>query len=155
MQNLSSELREQLYGQASGDPFLMLVTLQHESFEEIRFVNDVVDISSRGKDYMAFPIEIVLAPDDGASTREVSMKFDNVSLELIHELRTVTTSIDVEIEMVLASNPDKVQIQLGELKLRNITYNSKTISAKLYMDDFLSTEMASEKYTPTVFPGIF
>lgn len=155
MQNLSTELREQLYGQTSGDPFLMLVSLTHDSFGEILFVNDVVDIVSNGKTYSAFPIEIVLSPDDGESTREVSMKFDNVSLEIIGELRTVTTPIAVTIDMVLASDPDTVQLNIGELKLKSITYTAQTISAVLYMDDFLSTEMASEKYTPKTFPGIF
>jgi len=83
------------------------------------------------------------------------MTLDNVTLELIDELRTVTTPISVHIEMVLASDPDAVQIDVGDLKLRNITYNRQTILGNLYLDDFLSTEMASEKYTPTTFPGIF
>lgn len=155
MRQFSEEMMKQFYGQESGDPFLMLVTLTHESFEPIRFVNNVVDISSRGENYLAFPVSIVLPADDGETSKEVKMTFDNVSLALIDELRTVTTAIEAKIEMVLASNPDKVELELVELKLRNVSYNRQTISAALYLDDFLNTEMASERYTPTNFPGIF
>lgn len=155
MQSLSQELRSQLYGQTSDDPFLMLVTMKHESFDTLRFVNDAVDIESRGNTFVAFPIKITLPTDDGEAKREVKMSLDNVSLELIDELRSVVTPISAKIEMVLASQPDVVQMEVVDLLLRNITYNRQTISATLHLDDFLNTEMASERYTPTTFPGIF
>ncbi len=156
MRNLSAELRQQLYGQESNDPFLMLVTMQHSSFvEDILFVNDVQDIESRGLTYTAFPISITLPADDGETSKDVKMVFDNVSLELVEEFRSITTPIEVKIEMILASNPDSIQLSLEELKLRNVTYNRQTVSGVLFMDDFLNTEMNSEKYTPSTFPGLF
>lgn len=155
MTAFSEDLIRQFYGQESGDPFLMLVTLTHESFDPIRFVNNVVDIESRGETFMAFPVSIILPADDGEITKEVKMSFDNVSLALIDELRSVTTTITAKIEMILASNPNNVELELVDLKLRNVTYNRQTITAALYLDDFLNTEMSSEKYTPTSFPGIF
>jgi hypothetical protein len=57
--------------------------------------------------------------------------------------------------MVLASLPDSVEIELGELKLQNITYDQNRISGQLYLDDFLNTEVTSERYSPSNFPGIF
>lgn len=154
--SLTPELLHQLYAQESDDPFLMLVTLTHPDFLETqRFVNNLEDVTSNGFLFTAFPMNIVLPTDDGESTREVTIIFDNVGRELITEIRSITTPIDVKIEMVLASNPNQVQISLEELKIRSISYNKTRVSARLYMDDFLGTSMTSEKYTPLIYPGLY
>lgn len=155
MRSLSNNALAQLFAQESDDPFLLLVTLQHSSFGTLRLVNNVVDITSRSNVYSAFPMKITLPTDDGESLREVQIEFDNVSLELIQEIRSVTDYIAVTIEMILASDPNSVEIEMGELKIKDLTYNKTSIKAKLFMDDFLNTEMTGEKYTPTNFPGLF
>lgn len=153
--NLTNVLKGEMFSQASGDPFLMLIELSHPSFDTIRLVNNTVNVTSRANEYQAFPVRITLPTDDGETAREVTIEFDNVSRELVNEFRTVTDFIDVKIEMVLASNLDYVEIELDELKIRDISYNLNTIQAKLFSDDFLNTELSSERYTPTNFPGIF
>jgi len=148
-------LLAQLYAQTSEDPYLMLVTLSHPSFTTLKLVSNTVDIVSRGDTYIAFPMRITLPVDDGETAREVAMEFDNVSQELIDEIRSVTTPIDVLVEMILASDPDTVVVSYGDLSIRNISYNKSRISARLFMDDFLNVAMTSEKYTPQNFPGLF
>lgn len=158
MNILTPELLAQLYAQESNDPFLTLVTLSHPSFaSDILLVNNTADVVSRTNTYSAFPLKITLPVDDGEKTREASIEFDNVSLELIDELRSVTNTprINVKLELVLASLPNDVQMSLEELKIGSISYNKKVISAKLVMDDFLNTELTSEKYGPSNFPGLF
>lgn len=154
--SLSPELLAQLYAQESNDPFLTLVTLNHSSFPSpLRFVDNTEDITSRGNVFKAFPVAIVLPVDDGESERVVKINFDNVSLELIDEIRTVTTQIGVSLELVLASSPNQVQMSLEELKIGQVSYNASAISCTLVMDDFLGGALTSERYTPTSYPGIF
>lgn len=144
-----------MFGQTSDDPFLMLVTLSHDSFGELYLVNNTSSIISNGVTYTAFPMKITLPADNGETMKNASISFDNVSLELINEFRTVTDPISARIDMVLASNPDNVEYTLNELKINDITYNAQTVNARLYLDDFLNTSMTSEKYGPTNFPGLF
>lgn len=156
--SLSPELLAQLYAQESNDPFLMLVTISHSSFSSsIRLVNNSENIVSRGQTFQAFPLKIRLPVDDGESNREVSIDFDNVSLALIDEIRSVSSEerIRVKLEMVLASLPNDVQMSLEELQILNVTYNKLRVSAKLGLDDFLNTELTCEKYNPSTYPGIF
>jgi hypothetical protein len=153
--NLSSQLLAQLYGQESDIPLLLLITISHPDIDTIRLVNNTVDIVSRGNTFMAFPVKIALPPDDGETARELALELDNVSLELIAELRTVTSPMNFLVELVLASVPDVVQMDYGDLKLRSVTYNKNRVSGRLFMDNFLNTELTSEKYTPTTFPGLF
>lgn len=152
---LSAQLLAQFYGQISDDPFLMLLTITHDDFDPIYLVNNTVNQTSRGIEFLAFPMSITLPTDNGDAAREVSIDFDNVSLELIAELRTVTTPMDVKIEMVLASDLDTVQLSLEELKLRSVVYDQQRVSAKLLLDNFLNVEMTSEKYSPGLYPGLF
>lgn len=153
---LSPELLAQLMAQESEDPFLVLATLTHTSFAEpIYLVNNSEDIVSNGITFSAFPFRLRLPPDDGEKAREAQIEFDNVSLELIELIRSVTTRIDIKLEMVLASVPDDIQYSLEELKISNISYNRSTIVASLIMDDFLHGGLTSERYTPTNFPGLF
>ena len=153
---LSAELIAQLFAQESNDPFLALITLTHASFASpIRLVNNSENIISRGNTFTAFPMKIKLPMDDGESAREVQLVFDNVSLELIDEIRTVTTSIGVSIELVLASMPNQVQASLEELKIATINYNKTQAVARLVLDSFLTTEVTSERYNPQNFPGLF
>lgn len=153
---LSPELLTELYGQQSGDPFLTLFTLTHPTFSlPLRFVNNSEDIVSNGDTYTAFPVRVILPPDDNESAREVRISFDNISLEVIDQFRSVTTPITASLQMVLASDPNTIQYSLEELKLTGITYDIRSISASLVMDDFLSVGLTSERYTPTNFPGIF
>jgi hypothetical protein len=153
---LSNELIAQLFSQESADPFLTLVTLTHQSFAQpIRLVNNTKDITSRGNVFGAFPMKIRLPIDDGETAKEFSIQFDNVSLELIDEIRSVTTRIGVKLEMILASMPDVVQMSQEDLFINSITYNARSINARLVLDSFLNTEMTSERYNPKNFPGIF
>lgn len=152
---LSNEMLSQIFKQESEDPFLMLLTLSHAEFDTIYLVNNTVPVVSRGQTFLPFPVKITLPTDDGETQREVAIEFDNSSALLISAIRSVTTLIDVSIEMILASHPDRVEIEIGELKIKNIVYNKSSIQARLFMDDFLNTEMTSEKYSPTNFPGLF
>lgn len=153
--SLTLELLAQMFGQVSDDPFLMFVTISHPEFSTIYLVNNTVDQTSRGQEYTAFPMQITLPNDDGETTREVRIEFDNVSLELVDELRSVTDPMDVKVEMCLASDPDTVQLSLEELKMRSVRYDKQRVSARLYMDSFLNVELTSEKYNPTSYPGLF
>lgn len=153
--DLSSNMLNQLFSQNADDPFLMLVTITHQSFDPVYIVNNTEQIVSNGNTFLPLPMRVTLPTDDGETLREVTLEVDNVSLELIDELRSVTDLMDAKVEMVLASNPDFVEISIEELKIRSVTYNKQTIQAKLFMDDFLNTELTSERYSPQNFPGIF
>lgn len=118
-------------------------------------VNNTENIISRGEEYQAFPFKFRLPVDDGETAREVSIEFDNVSLELLDEIRSASTNIDVKLEMILASIPDEVQYSIDELKIQGVNYNKSKITAQLFLDNFLNTAMTSETYTPTLYPGLF
>ncbi len=151
---LSNDLKKQLFAQESNVPFLTLVTLTHPAFTA-RLVNNTKDIISRGNVFYAVPIKVNFPVEDGETAREFSLVIDNVSLEIITQMRSVTGNIGVKFELILTSTPDVVQMSYEDLLIKSINYNAKTIAAKISMDSFLVTEMTSEKYTPSLYKGLF
>lgn len=157
MRNLSNNALAQLFAQESDDPFLNIFTLSHPDWvEDIHLVNNTEAIVSNGTTFDPFPIAITLPTEDGETLQSVKIEFDNVSRELIDEIRSITdNSISVNMQMILASNPDVVEIEIGEMTIISVNYNVDKITATLTLDDFLNTEVTGEKYTPTSYPGLF
>lgn len=155
MRELSTNLLSQMYAQNSTVPFLELYKISHPDFDDIYLVNNNENIISNGIEYIAFPVKLTLTADDGESQREFKVEFANIGLELINEIRSVTSPMDCNIKIVLADNPDYIEIELDELKIKNLTYNEQTISASLVLDDFLNVKLSSERYGPANYPGIF
>ena len=156
MRQLTASAVNQLTAEASSDPMLVLLTIDHTSIDPFYLVNDTVNLVSRGNTYLAFPFKIILPDDaDDESTKVCKIEIDNTTLELITALRSITEQLDAKLELVLASSPDTVVMSLPDLKLTSITYNKSTISCILNQEDFLSLEVGVESYVPSVFPGLF
>ena len=125
------------------------------SFPTIYLVSNTENVVSKAITYYAFPFEITLSPQDDDSERQISATFDNVSLELIDELRSQTTPLRVEFDLVFSNDLDSPEISIKDLRLISINYNARTISAQLIYDDILSAGFPSYKYGPTTFKGLF
>lgn len=151
---LSTELKAQIFAQESADPFLTLITLNGPNFV-YRLANNTKDIISNGQTFFAFPMKVRMPSDDGEAVRDFQIEFDNASLLLIAALRTVTDPIECQIDMVLASMPDVVQITVTDLLIRSIAYDDKKITARIVLDNFLTVGVTSERYTPIAYPGMF
>lgn len=151
---ISNELKAQIFSQQSADPFLTLVTLTGPDFV-YRLVNNSKDIISNGQTFQAFPMKVRMPADDGESARDFQIEFDNTSLLLIVALRSQTDPIQCKIDMILASIPDVIQMTVEDLLIRSVSYDKNKISAKIVLDNFLSVAMTSERYTPLAFPGMF
>lgn len=151
---LTPQLKAQIFAQESADPFLLLLTITTPT-QTYRLVNNSNDIVSNGFTFTAFPMKVTLPVDDGQSAREFSIDFDNASLLLVTGMRSTTDPIPVQVDMILASMPDALQISLTDLKIVATTYDGKKIASKIVLDNFLSVAMTSEVYSPSLFPGIF
>lgn len=154
MATITDELKKQLFSQESEDPFLTLVTLTHPNFT-IRLANNSSDVTSNGFVFTAFPMKVTFPVDDGESSRVFTIEFDNVSLDLITQFRSVTGNIGVQIDSVLASMPDVLQISNVDLFIGTISYTATSISASIILDNFLAVGMTGERYLPDNFPGVF
>lgn len=154
--SFSDKLVQAALAPETGEVFLMLVTFYHESFDKpIRLVNNLEDIVSRGDNYVAFPFDLAMPPDDGETLPVVQITAQNATIELIDELRSIQSQMALRIELILASSPDYVEALIDDMRVASIQYDKQTIQMTCTVDDLLNTSFPSERYLPSNFPGLF
>ena len=92
-----------------------------------------------GNSLIAFPFEIILAADDGSQLPEVQLTIDNIDRTMVAAMRTLSEPPNISVQVVLASQPDIVEIEINNMVLREVTYDAYKISGTLYADDILNS----------------
>jgi len=153
---VSNTFKKQMFDPHSDDPFLLLLIMRHDSWATDQFlVNNNEDIVSNGNTFIGLPMTVKLPQEDGETVPTVQIEIDNVSIDLIDEIRSITSPIQAEVYGVLSSNPDIIETELKELEISNIEYNASKITATLVLNSFLSQNIPPENYSPSLFPGLF
>lgn len=155
MRTLSTTAREAIYAQQTDEVFLTILEITHDDIQvPIRIVNDYSNIVSNGNTYTAFPFQISL-PKESEEISRASVSFDNVSRELIDEIRSIETPPSISLSIILADSPDTIEVGPFNFILTNATYNQFTIQAELNFEDILNQNYPADTFTPQNHPGLF
>lgn len=140
----------------TGEVFLFLLTFNHPSFSTpIYLVNNLENITSRGVEYQAFPLELILPSDDGESLPNIEITCQNASLELIDEVRSITGPMSLKMEFILASEPDVVEFSIQDMRVAQVQYDKDLLKMTATVDDLLNTSFPAHRYLPSNFAGLF
>lgn len=140
------------------DAFLWLLTIHdYENNAVLRAVNNLEPVVSRGVKFEAFPFDIQLPPDDGQKLQNVRISFANVTREATEIVRQYSPDKPpmVVLELVLSSNPDRVEKQLDFLTLTSATYDALTITFTLASTFVFNRKTCLAIYNSEEFPGMF
>lgn len=150
---LSANARAALYAAASDEVWLQLITIEHASIgTPIRLVNNTEDIVSGGETFTAFAFELLLPATDAM---QVELVVDNVTRELITEVRSIDTPLDITLEIVLASDPDTVEAGPFVFQSRAVEYDVQRLRLTLAYEPLLQEPFPAGEYTPLDYPGLF
>lgn len=118
--------------------------------------DDVVyGVISRGTPYIFLPLEIKLPSDEDGAAANAQVVIHNVTRQLTPALRQLTSPPNVTIEVILASNPNSVEVSFTGFKLNGFTYNSETVSGSLIVDQNTGEPFPRHSFTPNNFPALF
>jgi len=156
---LSLALKAAMHAQQTGEVLLSLCTITHPSIlgGPLRVINDLQNMVSDGNTYLAFPFQITL-PGDGEEGRPtLRLVLDNIDRSIVQAIRSipVSTPPTVQVDLVLASQPDDVEISFPSLTLRNVEYDVFVVSGDLALDEDDREPLPSASFTPQLFPGLF
>jgi hypothetical protein len=141
----------------SGDVFLVLLTiyLKGDPAEDIRVVNNVEDVVSRGNKFLACPFGIALPDDLEYASTSARLTLDNVDPAIWQGVRLLGFAPDVGIEVVLASEPDNVVLSTVGLKLREASATKSTVTGTLVPDTIWQSGYPEGDFDPPQNPGMF
>ncbi len=153
---VSSDARQDLFDQETGEAFIILLTISHADLPQpIRVCNDGKDIISNGNTFSAFPFEIALPSDEGDQAPKALLRIDNVDRSIVAAVRSVSTSPDVQIDIIRASAPDDIEVSFPDFTFDNIAYDAFTVSGELTLENFLQEPYPAGVFDPSRFPGGF
>lgn len=163
---VSDRFREAIYAQETDEVPICLLTITHESLSEPIYVSSVATTrlsddpllygtESRGEQYIFLPFEFTLPDDKSDSPPRVQLTMENIDRTLVSLLRTFVTPASVKFEIVLASDPDLVEIAVPILQMADATIDESTIAITLVADTLINEPHPAGQFTPGAFPGLF
>ena len=156
--SLSNVAKAAIFGGQTSEVFVVLLELEHPSFvQNLRFCSNDLTVSAFGYDYLPFPFEIVLPNDADDEPPRVTLRIDNVDRRIVGEIRNITGGgpVMVRVYVVLASQPDTIEVGPLEFSLRDVEYNDATIEGSLMYEEVLNEQFPADAFTPARFPGLF
>lgn len=152
----SLTFRRAVFMQQTREVLLSLATIEHSSLASpIRLVDNLTNITSRGNVYTACGFGLLPPQETAERLPTSSMWVDNVDRSLTAAIRSITTTAQVTLELILASSPDTVEAGPFVYLVEQIDITAETITGRLGYEDFLNEKIPAGRITPLTFPGAF
>lgn len=152
----SNAARAAIIAPSTNEAFIPLLTVEHAPTSDIfRVCLNTEPIVSRGNTFFPYGFRFNLPTESGEEVGQVTIEIDNTDLLLVDMLRRATAPPVCLIEVVLASNPNIVELTVADLVLREVSWNASTISGKLIQDDVLNQRFPKDVYDPVQFSGLY
>jgi len=163
---LSSAFISALNDQETGEVVVALLTVTHADLDApIRLSSDptvrtsddplIYSTESRSNTFIFLPFTFTIPDDRSDATPRVRLEFDNIDRQMVALLRSILSPPSVLMEIVLASSPDTVEIELPSMVLGDVTITDTTISGTLVVDPLINEPYPAGSFTPGAFPGLF
>lgn len=165
--NVSTNLQSSAYAQETDKVLIALITIDHASFDNpIRVCDDPLEdfggqiygVTSRGNQFVFLDFEVTLPDEDEELVQYLDLKIDNTDRSITAAIREAAASgipPTATAEIVLHDNPDVVDMTVTGLKLKTVTYDQGTVSAKLSTEHTDRQVYPTNFFRPSLFPGIF
>ncbi len=153
---VTSAFTSALMAQETSEAFIVLIKIDHPNLSvPIRVSSDGVNTSSNGKTFIAFPFELELPISDPDQPPRARITIDNVDRSIVTAIRSISTEATVDIDVVLGSDPDTLEVSFTGFKLVNVDYDALVVAGDLSFEDFFSEPFPSRVFSPADFPGGF
>jgi hypothetical protein len=144
------------YAQESEEAILVLLTFEDDQGQFLRFVLNGENIISRGEVFNASWFDVVLPDDTGDRPPQANLNFPNVGREMTALLESYLIPPTVKIEIVLASDPDNVELEFPALQLQPGTkYNAQNVNGPLMGRRTAREGFPKGIICPSYFPAAF
>ncbi len=154
--SFSTNAMKAVTAQETKEAFITLLTLSHADLAEpIRVCDDKVNLVSNGNTFQAFPFELPLPNESEDRPPVATLTIGNVDRQIVQALRSITSAVDVLIEIVLASTPDTVEMSLPDFKLKEADYNQLVVTGELSVEHLESKPFPPHAFVPSGFPALF
>lgn len=153
---LSTNARRALFASETSACFLALLEFTSDELTEpIYVVNNYENITHNGQVYTAVGFSFTLPTEEDGTVSNASLSLDNVDRSFTAAIRTIRQPLNVRAKVIEASNPDDIEIGPFDFQLRDVSYNSTTITGTLYYLNYVTKNAGTIKFSNQNFPGLY
>lgn len=153
--NISQRMRQAMFAQDTDEIVLTFLRLSREEWaDDLRLVNNGENVVSQGEEYTAFPFVVTLPEDSSDAHPVISVTADNVSRELVQEIRKQTTPIEAVVYFALFDTPDTLEIELAG-EITSLRYTADVIETTISIEPTLERALIGKIMNPENTPGIY
>ncbi len=152
----SQTILDSLAAPSTDEAFLVLLRVKASDGTVLaRFTSDAVSTFIGPDEYLPYPFDIVLPDSQEGQETRARLVMTNVDRQLVDEIRTYVEHLRIDIEVVLGSDTAEQLALYPDMELRNVTYDTATISGELSYESFLREPYPKDLMTGRDFPGLF
>lgn len=152
---LSSTATAALLLPYTDDPVCVLLSLSHPDLPAtIRVTNNGANLTSNGDVYQKFPFSIEL-PGDNEDEPVAKLRIANVDRSIGDAINAITTPATVSMAIILASDPDTLEMEWQSFELRNVTWNAMTVEGDLMIRQFATEPFPNIRVRESNFPNLY
>lgn len=112
-------------------------------------------VVSNGNNFIFLPFQITLPQEEQAAVPRCRITLHDVTRYLIPQLRTITSAPSVQVDLVLNSAPNTIEVSFGSFLMGGISYDAGSINADLTVESLATEPFPAHTFTPGYFPGLF
>jgi hypothetical protein len=147
--------RDKAYQTELADAYICLFVFTHPNLAvPIRMTDAGEDVVVGVDTYAHVPLKIALPDMTDESPPAGRLVLDNVSRDLIAEIRTFNTPLACELRVVLASAPATVELGPFDFEVRNVQWGALTLTADLVHEPILGVAVPCDTFNAAQFPGM-
>lgn len=147
--------RRNLLATSADEPFLVLLEITHPDLSvPVRVVNDTVNITARGNEYVACPFALILPDDVAEQVPKAQLRVDNIGRELTQWLEYSNGGKGAKCRIIqcLRSDPDVFEYDMT-LDMSGIAIDNLAVTADLGFQNTMMQAAVAVRYDPKTTPG--
>lgn len=123
---------------------------------ELLAAAQVYGTTSNSVEFVFFPFQFTMPDQNEDSPPRASLVIDNIDRSIVQAVRDATGDpINVSVKIVLASDPDTLIVGEISFALKNVRYDSTSVSGDLSFAPVLDEPCPEGMFGPSDFPGLF
>lgn len=140
----------------TAEVWLACLTISGSGLPTFRIVTDNVPLERSVGTFQPYPFEADLPDDVERTAGTVDIRICNVDREVTRLLKEYTGIPQARLEIVLASQPDIVEVGPFDFSVLAAEADEMTISLKLgHNEDLLNQRVPAQSYNPSNSPGLW
>jgi len=154
---VSATMLQAMLAQSTTEIPLTVIKITHASLASpMLFVNDKISLDRSDGTYLPAAFEFRLPDDQQDNIPRGQIVLDNVDRQIIQAVRPLQSAPEIEVNIVLASQPNTVEVGPMRFKLKQFEYDATTMKGTVaYDEDFLNQNIPKDMFSPRTTPGIF